>query len=97
MAGTTLLRRYFVKAGQWDEFLGVWRQIVSVRRRYGFAILFALQDREKNIFTWAIHHEGDIDEVATRYYADPERVQLRHVTDYLESWDITRVEPVSFP
>lgn len=91
---TTLLRRYFVKPDRWEDFLAVWQKIARVRQRFGFAIHFACADRERNVFTWAISIDGDLDDVNSRYYADPERVGLSHVTDYLDSWEITRVEPV---
>ena len=51
--GTTLLRRYEIKGDDWDSFLDVWRQIVAVRKRHGFEVLFAFEDREENVFTWA--------------------------------------------
>lgn len=95
MAGTTLLRRYFIKPGHWDEFLAMWRQVVLIRQRFGFTVLFALADREKDIFTWGIHHPGDLEAVHARYYADPERVAVASITDHLSSWEITKVDPVA--
>ena len=64
----------------------VGRLLVPARKRHGFDVLFALVDRGANMFTWAIHHPGDIEVAAKGYYADPERVELeiveRYVTDY---------------
>ena len=68
-----------------------------IRRRFGFSIRFAHADRENNVFTWAVSHPGDIDEVHARYYADPQGVALQGIADHLDSWHITRVEPVQIP
>lgn len=89
---TTELKRYQIKPGQWDEFLEVWRRIVVVRRRHGFGVLCAFADREQNVFTWAIDHEGDFDAAAKSYYEDPERVQLEIVENFVPGYEIRRVE-----
>ena len=93
----TLLRRYFIKPGHWEEFLSMWRPITVIRQRFGFTIEFAFEDREQNIFTWAISHPGDLDEVSACYYADPERIEYQPIKDHIASVDIRRVEPVSWP
>lgn len=95
--GTTLLRRYTIKAGCWDEFLAVWADIVEVRKRYGFTVLFALADRKQNMFTWGISHPGDLEAVAKAYYADPERVALEIVGNYVDDHEVTEVTPVAIP
>jgi hypothetical protein len=94
--GTTLLRRYTIKAGEWDAFLDVWRRIVPVRKRHGFQVLLALVDREENMFTWVIHHPGDIEKAAEGYYKDPERIELEIVERYVTEWAVTTVaqEPI---
>ncbi len=93
--GTTLLRRYTIKPQGWEPFLEIWRRIVVVRKRYGFEVLFAFADREQNIFTWAIRHMGDIEEVAARYYQDPERVALETVGEWVTDWEVRPVEAVA--
>lgn len=95
--GTTLLRRYWIKPDGWEQFLEIWRRIVVVRKRHGFEVLFALADREENVFTWAIHHAGNIDEVAERYYKDPERVELEIVGDYVTDYKIAKVTQERIP
>ena len=94
--GTTLLRRYTIKGDEWDAYLDVWRRIVAVRKRHGFDVLFALVDREANLFTWAVHHPGDIEMAARAYYADPERVELEIVERYVTDYTIATVtqEPI---
>lgn len=94
--GTTLLRRYTIKGDEWDAFLAIWRRIVAVRKRHGFEVLFALVDREENMFTWAIHHPGDIEKAADGYYKDPERVELEIVERYVTDWKVSTVtqEPI---
>lgn len=92
--GTTILRRYFIKPEGWDQFLDIWRRIVVVRQRYGFEVLFAFADREKNLFTWAIRHPGDLEEVAARYYKDPERIALEIVEEWVTDWEIRTVDVI---
>lgn len=95
--GTTLLRRYVIAADGWDAFLDIWRRIVAVRKRHGFEVLFALSDREENMFTWAIHHAGDIEAAAQAYYADPERIELEIVERYVTDWKVSTVTQESVP
>ena len=89
-----LLRRYCIAPGQWDAFLEVWRRIVIVRERHGFTVLCAFADRDANMFTWAISYPGDIDAAAERYYADPERIELRTVERFVTDWKVTPVEAI---
>ena len=96
MAGTEL-KRYTIQPDGWDGFLAVWERIVVVRRRHGFRPLFALVDRERNMFTWAIEHDGDFDAAAKAYYEDPERVELEIVNDYVTDYEITKVEKKPIP
>ena len=87
----TLLRVYNIKPGEWDRFLEVWRDIVVIRKRHGFRVLFALVDRTENIFTWAVSHDGDIDEAAAGYYKDPARIALEIVENYVVGYKVTKV------
>jgi hypothetical protein len=93
----TLLRVYNIAPDGWDQFLALWRRIVVVRRRFGFEVLFALADRQENIFTWAVRHDEDIDEVAARYYADPERKELEIIGEFVTDYKVTRVGRVDLP
>jgi hypothetical protein len=93
---TIELKRYNIKPHEWEAFLEVWRRIVAVRKRMGFAILFAFVDREKNVFTWAISHD-DFEAAAKRYYEDPERIELEIVANYVTAYEITRVIPEPIP
>ena len=94
--GTTLLRRYTIRSDGWDAFLDIWRRIVAVRQRHGFEVLFALVDRETDMFTWAVYHPGDIEAAADGYYKDPERVELEIVERYVTDWTVSTVtrEPI---
>jgi hypothetical protein len=93
---TTLLRTYQIKPGHWDDFLSMWREVAAIRQRFGFTIEFAFEDREKNIFTWAISHPGNLEEVHVSYYADPDRVKLKPIKEHLAAIEIRQVQPVSF-
>ncbi len=90
------LKRYRIRPDKYGTFLEVWRPITKLRRKHGFEILFALYDRESRWFTWAVGHE-DFDAGAVRYYADPDRVALDIVIDYVEEHEIKRVEFVPVP
>lgn len=93
----TELKRYHIKPGTWDEFLEVLYRIAEVRKRHGFGILFMFADKEKNIFTWAVDHEGDFDAAAKAYYEDPERVELETVGNYVTDYEIRKVEVLPIP
>ncbi|MFF9184226.1 hypothetical protein [Streptomyces misionensis] len=91
------LKRYTIRDGGWDEFLDEWRQIVRVRRRHGFGVLFAFADRAQGVFTWAIDHQEDFDKAAVAYYEDPERKRLEVVEEYVTEYEIRKVERVEIP
>ena len=93
----TELKRYQITPDGWEEFLEVWRRIVAVRRRHGFGILCAFADREQNMFTWAIDHDGDFDAAAKAYYEDPERIELEIVERYVTGYEIRKVEALDLP
>ena len=87
---TVIMRRYRI-VGEWDAFLDVWRRIVPVRERHGFGCLFAVEDRDDHMFTWAFAFEGDwadFPEAQRGYYADPQRVELRGVFDFMADYSI---------
>jgi antibiotic biosynthesis monooxygenase (ABM) superfamily enzyme len=56
---TVQLRRYRIEPGRMPEFLAWFPALEPVRERYGFRVLFALADRERNTFTWAVSFDGD--------------------------------------
>ncbi|KQX23534.1 MULTISPECIES: hypothetical protein [unclassified Sphingomonas] len=93
----TELKRYQITPDGWEQFLEVWRRIVTVRRRHGFGIKFAFADREQNMFTWAIDHDGDFDAAAKAYYEDPERIELEIVERYVTGFEIRKVEVLDLP
>lgn len=91
-----IMRRYII-VGSWDEFLHIWRRIVPLRERHGFRTLFAVSDREKDVFTWAFDYQGtwqDFPEAQRAYYQDPDRKELRSVMDYMADYDIHPAHPL---
>jgi hypothetical protein len=76
---TVQLRRYVMEPGRLADFLAWFPSLVPVREQYGFRVVFALADEEREIFTWAVAHDGDeqaflaAEEV---YNATPERAQV---------------------
>lgn len=94
---TTQIKRYKIKPKCWNDFLEVWREIVVMRRKHGFGILFAFADRETNWFTWAIDHDSDFDKAAENYYNDPDRIELDRVEEYVSEWEIRVVESLPIP
>ncbi len=69
-------RRYELKAGAHDEFIAWYRQIVPIRERCGFRLIFAFDLEEVGEFISAWRYEGDIAKVERRYYRNPERQRL---------------------
>jgi hypothetical protein len=94
---TTQLKRYKIKPECWIEFKEVWVKVVALRKRHEFGVLFALEDRETNWFTWAINHEGDFDAAAENYYKDPDRVTLDIIVDYVSENEIRKVQALDIP
>lgn len=87
---TVQLRRYEMVPGTMDAFLAWFPQVIPVRAQYGFTVLFAYADRERDEFIWAVSHDGDF-EAAVAAYTDsparaavfkdqPERVANAHVS-----------------
>ena len=56
---TIQLRRYVMEPGRLDALVDWFPAIVPVREQYGFRVLFALADRERQVFTWAVALDGD--------------------------------------
>ena len=72
-------RRYELKDGAHDAFLAWYHQIVPLRERCGFRLLFALDLDETDEFVSAWAYDGDIADLEARYYASPDRVRLGDV------------------
>jgi hypothetical protein len=78
-------RRYELKHGAHDVFLTWYRQIVPLRERCGFRLLFALDLEEAGEFVSAWAYDGDIADLEARYYSSPDRVRLG---DLARTWAI---------
>ena len=84
---TTQLRRYELFEDAMDGFLSWFPSVIAPRQQYGFEVLFAYANRERNEFTWAVRHRGDfetaeLDAVPDRAaaFADqPARVKEAHI------------------
>lgn len=70
------LRRYELVPGEMDSFLAWFPNIIPVREKYGFKVVFACADRENNEFVWAVTHDGDFDAAVEVYNASPERAKV---------------------
>lgn len=90
------LKRYKIRPGMHDIFLETWQPIVKLRKKHGFVVLFAVFDRESGWFTWAVSHV-DFDAAAARYYKDPDRVALDVIEEYVEDYEIKRVNLIPIP
>jgi hypothetical protein len=76
---TVQLRRYEFEPGRLADFLPWFPALVPVRERYGFRLLFALADSERETFTWAVAHDGDeaaFTAAETTYNDSPERAEV---------------------
>ena len=56
---TIQLRRYVMEPGRLEALVEWFPALVPAREKYGFRVLFALADREREIFTWAVELDGD--------------------------------------
>ena len=56
---TVQLRRYVMEPGRLEDLVAWFPAIVPVREQFGFRVLFALADREREVFTWAVALDGD--------------------------------------
>ncbi len=70
---TIQLRRYELVPGEMDAFVEWFPNIIPVRAKFGFTVLFGYADRENNEFVWAVSHDGDFDAALEQYNASPER------------------------
>jgi hypothetical protein len=73
---TVQLRRYVMEPGRLDALVAWFPTLIPAREKFGFRVLFALADREREIFTWAVALDGDearFREVEAAYNESPER------------------------
>ena len=95
---TVQLRRYEIKPGEMDDFVAAWRDVLPVRKQYGFAVAFAVIDREREEFVWAVTHDGDFATDEQAYYASPERAALpANPADHIAAAHVELVEPLLLP
>jgi len=76
---TVQLRRYVFHPGRLADFLAWFPALPPVREQYGFQLLFALADHQRETFTWAATHDGDeaaFLEAEAVYNASPERARV---------------------
>ncbi|WP_222262081.1 hypothetical protein [Modestobacter marinus] len=76
---TVQLRRYVMEPGRLAAFVAWFPSLVPAREQYGFRLLFALADEERETFTWAVATDGD--EAAfvaaeAEYNGSPERARV---------------------
>lgn len=73
---STQLRRYQFAEGTLAEWLPHWHEnVVPLRQRYGFRVLFAYADHDNSQFVWALEYGGTPEELQARereYYDSPE-------------------------
>ncbi|MDY7100737.1 MAG: hypothetical protein S0880_06075 [Actinomycetota bacterium] len=89
------LRRYELAEGSIDAFVERWRDIVAVRERFGFRVLFAFADREANEFVWAVAHDGDFAAAEKPYSTSEDRAAVvADLLPHLVASHVTFVDPV---
>lgn len=71
----TQLRRYVVTDGGIDEVVDFFSRIRSLRERFGFTVEFAVADRVRSEFIWAVSHP-EWDSATREYEASAERAEL---------------------
>lgn len=80
-----------------DEFVAVWaRDVVPLRRRFGFTVLGAWRSDDADRFTWVIGAEtGDFAAMDAAYYESPERAALPvDPASFLEQVDVEMMDDV---
>jgi hypothetical protein len=73
------LRIYQLKPGSSDAFVETWRRnVVPLRRQYGFDIAGAWLDEVAERFVWIVSYEGEgtIEDVIAQYDAAPEHAMM---------------------
>jgi hypothetical protein len=90
------LRRYEIKPGELREFADAWPDLVPIRRRYGFSVLFAFASEDESEFVWAVSHDGDFEDAERRYYADAERDSVgARVTPHVAAVHVSMVRQLA--
>lgn len=70
------LRQCRLEPGSLDQFVEEWRGgVLPLRREFGFEVLGAWVDPEKDCFVWVIRHE-DFETADQTYYGSPQRQAL---------------------
>jgi hypothetical protein len=78
-----------------DDFLAWFPNIIAVREKYGFKVLFAYAARERNEFVWAVGHDGDFDASCEIYNVSPERAEaFKDQPTRVAKMHLAMVEPV---
>jgi hypothetical protein len=95
---TVQLRRYVFEPGRLAAFLPWFPTLQPVRELFGFRVLFALADTEREVFTWAVALEGDEEhfrEVERAYTSSSERARVFETfPDGIAQHDIGFARPV---
>jgi hypothetical protein len=92
---TVQLRRYQVKSDELENFVKGWNLVLTLRRQYGFEVLFAFVDKSTNQFVWAVSHEGGSDEfdvAEKRLMESPEAAAVRAEHQAVDQFDRLPVE-----
>lgn len=68
------LRIYEIRRGEMDAWIEEWsREVLPLRRRFGFDVLGAWASDEDDAFTWLLAHDGDYEAADRAYYESDER------------------------
>ncbi|HTW97339.1 MAG TPA: NIPSNAP family protein [Acidimicrobiales bacterium] len=93
--GAVQLRRYEIRPGELADFLKSWHELVPIRRRHGFSVVFAMASDDESEFVWAVRHEDDFEAAERKYYEDPERNEVgARVTPHVSQIHVTMARPI---
>ena len=75
MATEYQLRQYIVEDGKWDEFLGIFPEVVQVRKEVGFDVVGVWTVPDERRFIWIVstEHPDGIEGASKVYYHSPGR------------------------
>lgn len=90
------LRKYRIKAGRLDEFVGLWRNgVLPLRVAAGFRLVGAWVSEDTDEFVWIIGHE-DFEDADAAYYSSDARKALRpNPADLIEASETQMMQAVS--
>ena len=92
-----MLREYTIKDGQFNTFLGVWREgVLPLRQKFGFEVQAWAVPADSR-FVWVLRYDGpgSYEDADRAYRTSPERAALDpEPADFIEEMRVTPLTPI---